>query len=935
MRSVGLNGWMLRRGTALACAVLLLGGCGLFSGHGSVAAGDKYQAEGKYRAAYIEAKKVLQRDDKNGDAWLLLGRASLMLGDPKNALSELQNAGKYGVPEARRAVPAGEALLAMHQFDQLLKSLPADNTFKPGTKARVAVLRGDAYRALKQSGPAQNAYQAALTAQPRDPRALVGLARLATAAGDKDSATRHLQQALAAAPENPQAWVAKGDFAFESGDYAAAESDYQKSLGFKHPDWLPQDRFNAQGRLAEAQARQHQFDKALTNIEALEKMAPGNPYPHYLHAVVLYRQGHLDDAVSQLQQVLKVSPDNAPAQMLMGAVNYAQGNYSQAEMYLSNVMGTDRQNGPARKLLALTFYREGRSQQALSTLRPLVPGKSSDAELLAVLQRAVAEGAGTPKEAASQPQAGNQPGSPFTPAIKALASDNSAEAVRLLKAMPASGASTEAARSTMLTMAYVRDKQPDQAVKTAAAYVAQHPKDSNAYLLYGTALVADGKHEQARAQYNQALKLNPKNQAALMSLGSLDSVERHYKDAEGRYKTVLQLDPRNVMAMDALGKVAAVQGNKAEAIKRFEQAIAAAPKSAKAYVDLVMLYSQSGQFDEAAGTARKLAKALPDNPAGLNALGAAELNAGHHKNALEPLQQAVKLAPKVSLYRINLARAQILNKDTKDAKANLEEVVKADPGQVQATALLAFMKSQDHDLPGALMLARTLQKQSATQAAGFSLEGDLYMANKSYAKAVDAYAQGLKAHYERPLVVKSFQAQRAAGTRDPEGVLRDWLAKHADDAALRLLLAQYYLNHAQSARAAGEYERVLKAYPFNVDALNNLAWIYAAQHDPRALGLAEKAYRQAPKSASIMDTYGWALIAANQPGTALPILAKAAEAAPGDSTIQYHLAVAEVHNGDRAGARATLAALQKSGADFAEKQAAEKLYKELGGSAGN
>src|SRR3546814_11065054 len=97
------------------------------------------------------------------------------------------------------------------------------------------------------------------------------------------------------------------------------------------------------------------------------------PYPHYLHAVVLYKQGHFDDAISQLQQVLKSLPDNPQAQMLMGAVNYAQGNYGQTEMYLSNVMGTDPKNVEARKLLALTLYREGRSRQARDMLRPAAP----------------------------------------------------------------------------------------------------------------------------------------------------------------------------------------------------------------------------------------------------------------------------------------------------------------------------------------------------------------------------------------------------------------------------------------------------------------------------------------------------------------------------------------------------------------------------------
>jgi len=312
-----------------------------------------------------------------------------------------------------------------------------------------------------------------------------------------------------------------------------------------------------------------------------------------------------------------------------------------------------------------------------------------------------------------------------------------------------------------------------------------------------------------------------------------------------------------------------------------------------------------------------------------------ELNAGHQDAALEPLQQAVNLAPEVPLYRTNLARAQLVGKDTKAAEANLDQVIKADPGEATAVALSAFLKLQDHQLPEAIALAKTLQKQPGRQAEGLALEGDLYMASKSWDKAADAYRQGLKIRYDRPLVVKTFEALAAGGAKQPDSVLRDWLGKHPDDGATRLLLAQYYLAKNRNGDAATEYERVLKQYPTNIDALNNLAWIYTEQHNPKALAVAERAYKLAKDSPSVSDTYAWALVVNGRPKAALPILERAAKGAPKVPTIQYHLAVAQARTGDHAGARTTLEALQKSGANFQEKPAAEKLYQQLGGAAGS
>lgn len=923
------------------CAGVMLAACGL--GHGSLASGTQYQTDGKYRAASIEAKKVLQREPKNGDAWLLLGKASLMLGNPKNALSDFDKARANGASAEDLAVPTGQALRVTYQFKKLLKDQPASDSFKPEVRAQLASLRGDAWRGLNKPSSAEKAYKDALKLDPGNPRALTGLARLAAAAHDSDAADKYVQQALAAAADSPEAWMGKADLAFQHGDFAGAESAYKKALGLQASHWLPQDRFMARLRLTSVQVQRKQFDKALANIQRLEKMSPQQPQPHYLHAAVLYRQGHLDDAVAQLQKVLKVSPANIPAQLMMGAINYAQGNYGQTEMYLSNVMGMDRNNVSARKLLALTYYREGRSSQAVDTLRPLVSGKTPDAALLTQLQRAVAHDGGAPQSASSVAGAGSAPAmvamtniadhphdNQFADVRRALTAGHVTRAIDMLKAMPKGDAATEAKRTTLLVMADVRGKHTDAAVKTAAANAAANPHDSGAQLLYGTALVADHQYNKARTLYEKAHKLDAGNVAALINLGSLDVHGQHYKDAEKYFKEVLQTDPDNMAALTALGKLAVVQHDRANAIKWFKKVIAAAPKSTEGYTRLIMLYSQGGHFDQAVNTANALVDAAPNNPAALNALGAAELNANHADKALKPLHQAVKLAPDQDLYRINLARAQIVLKDNKAAAANLEKVDKTGTVGAQAVRLLAAIKMHDHDLPAAIALAQTLQKKQATRAAGFTLQGDLYMANKSYDKAAKAYQDGLKVHDDRSLVVKHFLALRAADAKAPEQGLRDWLDKHPHDDAMRMLLAQYYMNSSQQTLAEHEYAKVLKAYPSNLAALNNLAWLYVGKHDRKGLALAKRAYKLSPDTPSIADTYGWALIAFNQPRDALPILEKAAKAAPKVPTIRYHLAVAQSQSGKHEDARATLDALKKTGASYPEQLAAEKLYRKLG-----
>jgi tetratricopeptide (TPR) repeat protein len=239
------------------------------------------------------------------------------------------------------------------------------------------------------------------------------------------------------------------------------------------------------------------------------------------------------------------------------------------------------------------------------------------------------------------------------------------------------------------------------------------------------------------------------------------------------------------------------------------------------------------------------------------------------------------------------------------------------------------MRLHDNNLADALALAKKLGQQPASRVAGLTLTGDLYMASKSYAKAAQAYQQGLNIRADGPLVVKSFLALSASGAKDSAAILRKWLAKHPDDDATRLLLAGYAMGQAQNASAATEYAKVLQRHPSNVNALNNLAWIYTGQRNPKALALAKRAYKLAPTSPGVGDTYGWALVAAKQPRTALPILVQAAKAAPKLPTIQYHLAVAQARTGHTADALATLGGLLKSSRSFPDKHAADQLYQTL------
>src|SRR5262249_48641210 len=132
--------------------------------------------------------------------------------------------------------------------------------------------------------------------------------------------------------------------------------------------------------------------------------------------------------------------------------------------------------------------------------------------------------------------------------------------------------------------------------------------------------------------------------------------------------------------------------------------------------------------------------------------------------------------------------------------------------------------------------------------------------------------------------------------------------------------------------ALAQYGRLLAERPDDPLPLNEVALLYQAAGDPRAAATAEKAYRLAPQSAMIADTFGWILLQQGDTERSISLLRQAASA--GDAVppaVHYHLAVALDKAGQHEEAKRVLGDLLQSSASFEERPQAQQLMQKLGG----
>ena len=203
------------------------------------------------------------------------------------------------------------------------------------------------------------------------------------------------------------------------------------------------------------------------------------------------------------------------------------------------------------------------------------------------------------------------------------------------------------------------------------------------------------------------------------------------------------------------------------------------------------------------------------------------------------------------------------------------------------------------------------------------------MGQKKAPAAQKAYEQGMAVKRSAPLLIKLHQSMVAANNmKGADERLLQWLKDDPTDAAVRVYLADSYLAQMQVKPAIVQYEIALKTVPQNMAVLNNLAYAYQLDKNPRALETAEAALKLEPSNPRVMDTLGWILVEKGSDPRGLGLLQKASAQVPDNEEMRFHLAVGLSKSGDKAAAKKELETLVTS-KTFRGVEDAKRLLKDL------
>ncbi len=914
---------------ALVSGALLMGaalsGCNRSDSVESLVTDAKsYQQKGDNKAALIQWKNAAAKSPEDAGIRLSLATLYNEMGDAQSAEKEFRKALSLGTPAAQVLPGLATALLAQGEFQKLITETDASAATAP---APLLVQRGNAFLALNEPAKAKEAFEAALKAKPDDSAALLGLAGHAMASGDAAAGEGFLADALAKDGKNPDVWMFKGMLAGRQGKSADALVAYDQVLALK-----PAHR-SAHIEKAYLQIGMGKFDEAKASIDAARKNTPNSLIVTYTQALLDFTQGKNEVALESAQKVLRGVPDHMPSVLLSGAIQLNLGQLEQAEQHLKKYLEKYPDTLYARKLLATTQLRAANPAEAAATLAPALKMPSEDPQLLALAGESFMQAREFGK--AEEYFAKAAVLSPKTAALHTslglskLAQGQREQAVSDMELATSLDPKSQSSGITLVRTA-LGMKQYDKALAAVLTLEKEQPDNALVQNMKGGVYLARNDMTAARAAFVRASTLQKSYFAPVANLAQMDLAEKKPEDARKRLEAFVALDKKNVAAMTALAELAGSQGNMGQAVTWLERAAAENPDLPEPGMRLSAHYMRTGEKAKALTLVRKLHTANPTNPDLIDMLGQAQIANSDAAGALDSYSKLAALMPKSAKAQLRLASVHLLLKNNAAAAEDVKRAIALEPDNAQAKLAQVDLALRANKPEEALAIVRRLQKESPTTAPNFIVEGDVLMQQKKFDAGIKAYEQAYALAKSPPLLIKLNQSLRLAGrAKEADALLVQGVKDFPNEPAVLMYQAESQLVAKQYKAAIANFETVLKRNPNNPLVLNNLAWAYQQEKDPRALATAEQANKLAPDTAPLMDTLGWMLVEQGDLKRGIPLLEKAVAKAPQANDIRYHLAAGLHKAGDKARARKELDKALADGKPFSQLEEARALLKLL------
>jgi len=825
--------------------------------------GKTYLEQSQFKAAINSASNAIILYPDQQDGYVILAKVYNKLGQSNQALDVLN---RY-----QGQKDADFYLLLLESYQRTKKVISANKLIEQ--QSDLLSSKGDDFKLLKakllllENKPEQALSIFAELQQQAgfESDGFIGEARI-TASNDKDAALALLDKAMVSEPKNTEALMLKGFLLLEKGQIEQAESTLSFALSeLPSSDIFTPERINILKALTSILTSQGRSSEALLYSRILSDEFPTattvNEY--YISAQEYYKRKQLGEAKEALQKILEIDPNNKKASTMLGVILYTEGDINGAEKYLSGMIDPEVNTPQLTQIYAMTQLKLNQSNDVLDILDDVIEYEERLDTLTLYAIAAIAEKQFDKADIAIDRIKKLFPDSPKLTLIESsYLNEKSPEKEQEVLDLLATGLaknSTDLSLQTVYLKKLIAMQRLDEADRFIGNEVNKAGVSVGTRLLIANYYLYRNQYSLAEQSFNQILKVSDDNLQSYYGLAQSKQLQQDWSSAFSYYNQIIDLYPEQIKAY--YGAVISTQEQRKELLN-IEDSLSSKHNPSILALVLADYQYQNKQFSEADKTIKKainLPVDLVDKSDTLqqqisNQRIIAAIRAKDYTSARELTLAQLQLTPTQSIFLMRLAAIETLSGQYAEADKVLKQIEVILPDNPQ----VAVLKAQ------------------------------LAMAQKDDTKAAQILSDEWNKNNNDEIAVELYKIYQQSDKNKAEAFLTKWLI-----AAPSSLYAN--LNSGMSLQLKGEneaaiqaYEKVLSVSPNELTSLNNAAWLYSLEKDPKAEVLAAKAYEIAPNNPAVLDTYGWILHQSGKTAEAKPLIKKALTLLPDNVEIQKH-----------------------------------------------
>lgn len=833
-----------------------------------------YQEQGQYRAAILEARNAIQKDPKDPQAYITLAKINNQVGAYPTTQKVLEAVVKE-LPAT--SIELAEAYLQSKKYRSAINLLTsyAEDASVPNESSRkqIIIARSSIHLGDKKEYEDAVAKLAKIPGQNNE----VGLleAEYLIAQGHTEEAQVKLDTLVSGDSKNVRALILLGDFSLRQNQLAKAEDFYTKALALlPSTDVMTVEKTTVLAQLTESLIQQGKTAEAYRYQKILAEANPESQavQQKFNEAMEYYRQGKFSEAEKILDEVREQYPQDKNSAMLLGLVQYQQGQDRQALELFDKFIDPETVSPTIIQAAVLAKYRNNKMDEAVKLLKKSVDSQPDNADILATYGLALLDLDPTSADGEKAIE-------------KSLALNSKQQRLRLALAKRALAMNNKPQAIAQLKKGYGEDRQ-DLFMQQA----------------YLKALIGDGRIDEVKTEIANFQKDYPASARGIFLEGWYKITQNDYAGAQAAFEKALSVkgNTEKTLSYAGLAQLFEIQKQPQKAINAWQSLLEEDPTQIPAYTSWLKLMQELKRIKEANTFLTELEKKTEKwEPSVVFAQflvmqGEFAQSIVHIDKAME--RSASTNSVKQVAAQLYLTYGLNLKKEGKpaDARVYMLKALKFFPSNMNILANVIELEIAQKNIPEAQKL---LDQFSATEefAAEYAyLQGIIRQAEGKQDEAIKLFQDSWR---KKPLdvvadtlfdyYIKNNQTSQA------DKLAEDWVVKLPGSPRPALIKAVKAQEANDMALAIKWYEKTIELSPNMPAAVNNLAWIYYEQKNPKALELAKRAYEMAGSNPAIMDTYGWILVENNRVQEGLEILERAVSLAPTNTEIKAHLSTAK------------------------------------------